>query len=90
MGWKITKGSAKFAERLGADAQRKWDAFQNAIHHKSMHPKVAAALIGDSNYKCLNIKIDQYQIKLGYADRATFTLDESAQTVKVLQVGGHT
>jgi hypothetical protein len=87
MGWTIDKTKARFSN-LGNAAQAKWDEFQNAVHQTGKHPAEVARQIGDSDYKALNPL--QYQIRLGYADRATFTLDEGASIVRVLQVGGHT
>lgn len=87
MGWTIDKTKARFGN-LGNAAQAKWDAFQNAVRDSGRHPAEVASQIGDSNYKALNQEV--YQIRLGYADRATFTLDEVASVVRVLQVGGHT
>jgi hypothetical protein len=87
MGWTIDKTSARFGN-LGVAAQRRWDEFQNAVYHTGQHPAVVARQIGESDYKALNAV--QFQIRLGYADRATFTLDEGASIVRVLQVGGHT
>ena len=89
MGWKIDKSTAKFGH-LGNAAQRKWDEFQNAIQHNGVHPSVAARG-SDSDYKAFkNSSCGQHQIRLDYSDRATFTVDDAAQTIKVLQVGGHT
>lgn len=89
MGWKIDKRSAKFGH-LGVAAQALWDRFQNGVH-QGQHPMAAARQAGDTNPKVLSgSKIQQYQIRLSYSDRATFLVDDITQTVTVLQVGGHT
>lgn len=89
MGWKIDKSSTKFGY-LGVAAQATWDRFQNAVN-EGQHPIIAAKQAGDTNYKVLgNSRVEQHQIRLSYCDRATFVVDESTQTVTVLQVGGHT
>jgi hypothetical protein len=90
MGWTIEKSAKNFNSHLGVAAQATWDRFQNAVH-QGMHPKIAAQQAGDTDYKLLGTaKIGQFQIRLSHGDRATFTVDESTQVVKVLQVGGHT
>lgn len=88
MSWKIDKRGARFGQ-LSIAAQAKWDLFQNAIH-QGQHPAEAAKLIGDSHYKVLDSKLGRFQIRLDYANRATFLIRESSQTVEVSQVGGHT
>jgi hypothetical protein len=89
MGWRIDKSSARFGH-LGVAAQATWDRFQNAVH-QGMHPKRAAQKAGDTDFKLLGtLKVAQFQIRLSHGDRATFTVDESSQSIKVLQVGGHT
>ncbi len=88
MGWTVDKSTATFGN-LGSSAQAKWDSFQNAVH-RGIHPATAAKLAGDCNYKMLSGSLSQFQIRLGYCDRATFLVLEATQTLKVLQVGGHT
>lgn len=90
MGWKIEKTAKNFNPTLSVAAQRTWDLFQNAIH-QGAHPRIAAKKAGDTDYKLLGTaKVGQFQIRLSHSDRATFTVDESAQIVRVVQVGGHT
>ena len=88
MAWRIDKSKAAFSKELTASDQTKWDAFQNAIHNKKMHPKDAATAARCDDYKVLSG--NQYQIRLSGKMRATFLVDEKAQLVTVKQVGGHT
>lgn len=87
MGWEIDKRSARFGY-LSSAAQASWDEFQNNVF-RGEHPKIAAQKAGDTHYKCLSARLDQYQIRLSGGDRATFTVDDTARLVTVLQVGGH-
>lgn len=87
MAWRIDKSKAKFS-KIEDTEQAKWDEFQNLIHNKQMHPKLAAEQARCADYKVLTG--NQYQIKLGKKERATFLVDETAQLVTVKQVGGHT
>ena len=88
MAWKIDKSKAKFSDELTDSDQKKWDAFQNAIHNKKMHPKDAATAARCDQYKQLTG--NQYQIRLSGKMRATFLVDEDKEVVTVKQVGGHT
>ena len=87
MPWRIDKSKAKFST-LEKTEQDKWDAFQNAVHSKHMHPKEAAKAARCDDYKVLTG--NQYQIRLSKGNRATFLVDEKAELVTVKQVGGHT
>ena len=87
--WKLDKSKAKFAQLTPVE-QTKFDTFQNAIAKEGMSPKDAAAKIGDADFKVLNQKTGQYQIRLSKANRVTFLIDNTNHTVKILQVGGHT
>jgi hypothetical protein len=87
MAWKINKSGAKFSAELTDADQKKWDAFQNEVHHGT-HPKEAAKKHRCDDYKVLSG--NQYQIRLSGKQRATFLVDEKTQTVTVKQVGGHT
>jgi hypothetical protein len=89
MSWNINKQSARFTN-LSVSAQQTWDRFQNEVHRGS-HPKKAAKDAGDTDFKKIGTtKNAQFQIRLSYCDRATFTVDEVNRVVTVLQVGGHT
>ena len=88
MAWKIDKSKAKFSDELTDSDQKKWDAFQNAIHNKHLHPKEAAKAARCDDYKVLSGS--QYQIRLSGKMRATFLVDEDKEVVTVKQVGGHT
>ena len=88
MAWKIDKSKATFSDELTSSDQTKWDAFQNAIHNKHMHPKDAAEAARCDQYKKLTG--NQYQIRLSGKMRATFLVDETKELVTVKQVGGHT
>ena len=85
-GWKLDKSKAKFGQ-LEKSEQAVFDRFQNAVK-KGMHPKEAAKQAGDTNYKKLSG--DQYQIRLGGKQRATFIVDEAKKVCTIKQVGGHT
>jgi mRNA-degrading endonuclease RelE of RelBE toxin-antitoxin system len=88
MPWTIDKSKADYKVLTNAE-QNKFDAFQNAIQNNQMSPKDAAESTGPgADYKCL--QGDQYQIRLSQGNRATFTVDNDARTVTILQVGGHT
>ncbi|MCL4205419.1 MAG: hypothetical protein KJ000_23300 [Pirellulaceae bacterium] len=88
MAWRIDKSKAVFSPELTSSDQTKWDAFQNAIHNKHMHPKDAAEAARCDQYKKLTG--NQFQIRLSGKMRATFLVDESKEVVTVKQVGGHT
>ncbi|MBW4430331.1 MAG: hypothetical protein KME28_00790 [Pelatocladus maniniholoensis HA4357-MV3] len=87
--WKLDKKKAKFGQLTYLE-QAKFDKFQNAIHHGGMSPRDAAAKIGDADYKVLNKKTGQCQIRLSQKNRVTFIVDHDSHTVRILQVGGHT
>jgi mRNA-degrading endonuclease RelE of RelBE toxin-antitoxin system len=88
-GWTVVKEKKNFKlwDTLTQSEQNKWDAFQDTVR-AGTHPKEAAREIGDSDYKCL--QGNQYQIRLSQHNRATFLVDDTTQTVTILQVGGHT
>lgn len=88
MPWTVNKSKAKFSSELTDSDQAKWDAFQNAVHNKHLHPKEAAKSVRCDDYKVLTGT--QYQVRLSQKQRATFTVDEKTQVMTVLQVGGHT
>jgi hypothetical protein len=83
--WRLDKSRALFTVLTPA-VQRKFDEWQNDIHKNGTHPKLAAERIGDSQYESLANEV--YTIKLSHCDRVVFKLDND--TVRVLQVGGHT
>ena len=87
--WKLDMSKAKFHHLTSAE-KVKFETFQNAIANQGMSPKDAAAKIGSTDFKLLNKKTGQYQIRLSKAHRVSFLIDQANQTVKVLQVGGHT
>jgi mRNA-degrading endonuclease RelE of RelBE toxin-antitoxin system len=86
--WKLDKKKAKFG-KLTKVEQAKFDQFKGAIK-EGMSPRDAAAKIGDADFKVLNKKINQYQIRLSHKNRVTFLVDHDSHTVTILQVGGHT
>lgn len=88
MAWRLNKRNARFIKSLTPSEQAKFDAFQNAIHNRGLHPKDAAKEAGDSDYK--NLIGDQYQIRLSQGSRVTFRVSTTNNTVSILQVGGHT
>ncbi|WP_454254542.1 hypothetical protein [Pseudomonas sp. Marseille-Q8238] len=89
MVWTLDKSDALYKlNTLTAAAQEKFDRFQNAIHQQGMHPKHAAELVGDSDYKCLNGS-NLFQFRLDGFNRVTLDLNSGLKVVKVVQVGGH-
>lgn len=92
MAWRVERTGA--TQREGWDpkttdrvAQAKWNDFMNAVN-KGMHPAEAGKRM---EYKMLNKSTGQAQIKLtSGGERATFLVDERAQVVKKVHLGGHT
>ncbi len=90
MPWRIDKSRAQFGYLTNAE-QNKFDAFQDALHTGlASHPKEAARIAGDTDYKMLSGGSNQYQIRLSQGTRATFRIHETEQRVEIMQVGGHT
>ena len=87
--WKLDKSRATFTQLTNPE-QKNFDIFQNAIASQGMSARDAAAKIRSADFKVLNKKTGQYQIRLSQANRATFLIDNTTHTVKILQVGGHT
>lgn len=82
---KKTEKSVQSLEKTSLDV---FEKFVDGITKKGLHPKTAAEAAGDTNYKSL--KGNQFQIRLGGKDRATFILDDKAKKVTIVDVGGHT
>jgi hypothetical protein len=86
MTWTLDKNNVTPSVALTGAEQDHLNEFMNKVR-SDVHPKVAASG-WDSNYK--QLVGDQYQIRLSQANRATFRVNEAAQRVTMLQVGGHT
>ena len=92
MAWRVDRTGATF--RDGWDpkkgdkvGQEKWNEFMNAVN-RGTHPAQAGQRM---EYKMLNKATGQAQIKLtSSGERATFLVDEKAQVVKKVHLGGHT
>jgi mRNA-degrading endonuclease RelE of RelBE toxin-antitoxin system len=85
--WKLDKKGAAFFILTNAE-QAKFDVFQNAINNKGHHPKEAARIAGDTDYK--QLYGNRYQIRLSQSNRVFFTINAQNHIVKITQVGGHT
>jgi hypothetical protein len=85
--WTVTEQKLRGFKQLNQTETDKWNSFRSALD-QGMEPKVAANLIGDSNFKLL--KGSQFQIRLSLANRVTFEIDYKARLTSILQVGGHT
>lgn len=91
MPWSVEKSGAKIAkgwDPKGKDkaAQDNWNAFMKAVN-SGKHPSEAGK---GMDYKLLNKGTGQAQIRLSGSERASFIVDEETQTVKKVQLGGHT
>ncbi|MGW4393993.1 RHS repeat-associated core domain-containing protein [Amycolatopsis nivea] len=87
--WTFSKQDMRFGNQpLTAAEQAKFDTFQNFIHNNKWHPKKAAEEAGDMNYKQLSG--NQFQIRLGGKQRATFRVLDDEKRVEMIQLGGHT
>lgn len=91
MPWHVDKSGAKIADGWdpkGKDkaSQENWNSFLNAVN-SGKHPSDAGKGMA---YKLLNKSTGQAQIRLSGSERASFIVDESAQVVKKIQLGGHT
>ena len=92
MAWQVERTGA--TQQAGWDpkgansaAQAKWNEFMNAVN-KGVHPAKAGERM---EYKLLNKATGQAQIKLSSSgERATFLVDEKAERVKKVTLGGHT
>jgi hypothetical protein len=83
--WKPLTSDGKHGPDFAA--QGVWDEFKNAVN-SGQHPKTAGERM---SYKDLNKATGQYQIELSSSGkRASFFVDEAAQRVHTIQVGGHT
>ena len=87
MAWTLDKSRADYRDLQKAE-QEKFDVFQDAIHNEGLHPREAAQRAGETKYE--QLQGDQYQIRLGGKNRATFRVDNQNEVVTILQVGGHT
>ena len=76
--------------QLTNSEQNRYDTFQNEIVANGVHPREAAARAGDTNYRKLAGTENQFEIRLSQGARATFLVDDAAQVVSILQIGGHT
>ena len=88
MPWTLNKNGVTPRVPLTATEQLKLNTFMNAVR-TGLAPN-AAASSWDSNYKKLGGTVDQFEIRLSQGCRATFTVNNNAQVVTMLQVGGHT
>ena len=88
MGWTIEDiPEKKYAAELTDSDEKKWKAFVAEVK------KGADSKTADEPHRlsdCKKLTSSKYQVRLSGKQRATFALDDKAQKVKVLQVGGHT
>ncbi|MDH5231045.1 MAG: hypothetical protein OEZ58_02255 [Gammaproteobacteria bacterium] len=86
MAWTFDDTGAK-TNVIPAAAGAKYYAFRRLIRDNGHHPKTAAEQLGDSNYEDLGG--NKYSIRLSQEHRVYFTLDQTALTVTVSEVGKH-
>jgi hypothetical protein len=86
--WTLDKSEVDWDIELTQAEQAKFDIFQNAIQNDGMSPRDAANLAGDTNFKRLSD--GSYQIRLSQRARVKMWINWDAQTVRIVQVGGHT
>ena len=86
MPWTLDKNGVTPSVNLTSTEQDHLNEFMNRVRQGD--PPNVAASGWDSNYK--NLAGDQYQIRLSLKNRATFAVNNQAQVVTMLQVGGHT
>jgi hypothetical protein len=87
-GWKLS-GKTTVPANLVEASKAVWEKFAAAVK-SGKHPKHAAKIAGDTNYKCLSKPTSQYEIRLNGADRATFLVHGKIKECEVKQIGGHT
>lgn len=88
MPWTLDKNNVIPNRPLTAAEQGNLNTFMNSVRQGN-HPKVAAGSF-DGKYTKLAGTTNQYEIRLSQKNRAIFIVDDANQTVKILQVGGHT
>lgn len=91
MPWTYDKSQMRYKGQLTKSEQGKFDIFQNAIQNEGLHPRLAAEMAGDTDYK--NLQGNQFQIRLSQSARATFLVEDAGGgngTVVMLELGGHT
>ena len=84
----VDDSKCRFKSGLTGTAEKKYEEWKAYINQNGLHPKNAAARVGDSNYKKLNAVSEVYEFRLTGRDRVLFEI--VGMTVKVKQVGGHT
>lgn len=87
MVWTLDKNGVTPSRPLTHAEQDNLNRFMNSVR-LGMHPRDAAKITGDLNFKMLTAF--QGQIRLSQGTRATFEVDGANEVVRFLQVGGHT
>ena len=87
MSWTMDKNGVTPDRPLTETEQSKLNSFMDRIQNHGEHPKTAAEYAGDCNYENLQGKL--YSIRLSQNGRATFEVDDDAQTVTFQSVGKH-
>lgn len=90
MAWTFDDSTASGRMGIAAAAMRNYYDWRRRVRDLGEHPYDAARYVGDLNYKQLRGSHSQYEIRLNQKHRATFTVDDDAQRVTVLEIGGHT
>jgi hypothetical protein len=88
MAWTLNKNGVTPSVTLTSVEQDHLNEFMNKVR-ENIDPKTAASGWG-SDYKCLDSRTHQFQIRLSKGNRATFTVDTTHEVVTMLAVGGHT
>ena len=86
--WTYSDDKAKHVQQLSPSEEETFQAFKQLIQNEGYHPKEAAKLIGDTNFKQLDKKTNLYQIRLSQKNRVTFVIND--KNVEIRHVGGHT
>ncbi|MGF6088484.1 RHS repeat-associated core domain-containing protein [Pseudomonas sp. 18173] len=86
--WTVKGPKPRNVSELRPAQMQEWEKFKSGLD-AGLHPKIAAQRMGDSQFKRF-AGTQQWQIRLGGADRVTFTIDDQRKLVEILQVGGHT
>jgi hypothetical protein len=86
MPWKLDKNNVTPSVPLTKAEQDHLNEFMNKIRAGSSPHDAAAGW--DSEYK--RLAGEEYQIRLSRGNRVVFLVNAASQTVKIMQVGGHT
>ncbi|MCU1763733.1 type IV secretion protein Rhs [Pseudomonas sp. 14P_8.1_Bac3] len=102
--WRIKLADPKsISKQLKRAQQGEYDSFKNAIYHEGVNPAEAARHMGDPKPTFLQShtknwkdalgnkvnKVDQWEVRIGGADRVTYLVDDTDKLVTIQQVGGH-